>query len=75
MGGVWLTSLWCDLGNGKFDGANLVTGFENLNPANTLWTKQYTVWANVDTEEERYLNFEKWWGCFFMMNRMRFISS
>lgn len=61
-GGVWLTSLWSDLGNGKFDGASLVAGFEDLNPANTLWTKQYNVWANVDTEAERYLSFEKWWG-------------
>lgn len=68
-GGVWLTSLWCDLGNGKFDGTHLVTGFEDLNPANTLWTKQYNVYANVDTEEERFLNFEKWWGGFFKMNR------
>ncbi|MEZ4602872.1 MAG: DUF3141 domain-containing protein [Desulfobacterales bacterium] len=37
FGGVWLTSLWNDLGNGIFDGANLVAGFEDLNPANTLW--------------------------------------
>jgi tellurite resistance protein len=64
-----MTSLWSDLGNGKFDGANLVSGFEDLNPANTIWTKQYNVWANVDTEEDRYLNFEKWWGGFFKMNR------
>ncbi len=69
VGGVWLTSLWCDLGNGKFDGANLVAGFEDLNPANTLWQKQYHVWSHVDTEEQRYLDFEKWWGGFFKMNR------
>ncbi len=69
VGGVWLTSLWCDLGNGKFDGANLVAGFEDLNPANTLWQKQYNVWSQVDTEEQRYLDFEKWWGGFFKMNR------
>jgi tellurite resistance protein len=69
VGGVWLTSLFCDLGNGIFDGAHLVSNFEDLNPANTLWTKQYNVWANVDTEEERYLSFEKWWGGFFKMNR------
>ena len=68
-GGVWVTSLWSDLGNGTFDGANLVYGFEELNPAHTMWTKQYHVYANVDTEEERYLNFEKWWGGFFKMNR------
>ena len=69
VGGVWLTSLWCDLGNGKFDGANLVAGFEDLNPANTLWQKQYHVWSHVDTEDQRYLDFEKWWGGFFKMNR------
>lgn len=69
LGGTWLTSLWCDLGNGVFDGASLVSGFEDLNPANTLWTKQYNVYANVDTEEKRYLDFEKWWGGFFKMNR------
>ncbi len=68
-GGVWLTSLWCDLGEGKFDGANLVAGFEDLNPANTFWTKQYNLWRKVDTEEKRYLDFEKWWGGFFKMNR------
>jgi pimeloyl-ACP methyl ester carboxylesterase len=50
-GGVWLTSLWSDLGNGFFDGANLVAGFEDLNPANTWWKKQYNLYANVDTEE------------------------
>lgn len=68
-GGIWLTSLCCDLGNGRFDGAHLVAGFEELNPANTFWGKQYHVWANVDKEEERYLEFEKWWGGFFKMNR------
>lgn len=68
-GGNWLTSLWCDLGNGIFDGAHLVFNFENLNPANTYWSKQYHVYANVDTEEERFLGFEKWWGGFFKMNR------
>ncbi len=67
LGGIWLTSLLCDLGGGKFDGAYLVQNFENMNPANTLWTKQYNVWAGVDTEEKRYLNFERWWNGFFNM--------
>mgnify|MGYP001602429468 FL=1 len=62
LGGSWLTALISDLGNGKFDGAWLVTNFENMNPANTLWTKQYNVWSKVDTEASRYLGFEKWWG-------------
>ncbi len=67
-GGAWLTSLACDLGNGRFDGAHLVAGFEDLNPANTYWTKQYNLYANIDTEEQRYLDFEKWWGGFYLMN-------
>ncbi len=68
LGGVWINSLLSDLGNGYFDGANLVANFENLNPANTLWTKTYHVYANVDTEEKRFLDFEKWWGGFFLMS-------
>ena len=67
VGGVWLNSLLSDLGNGVFDGANLVSNFEGLNPSNTLWAKRYNVYSHVDTEEERYLAFEKWWGGFFMM--------
>ena len=67
MGGVWINSLLSDLGNGTFDGANLVANFENLNPANTLWAKNYHVYTNVDTEEKRFLDFEKWWGGFFLM--------
>lgn len=68
-GGAWLTSFWSDMGNGQFDGAHLVAGFEDLNPANTFWSKYYHLYANIDTEEKRYLNFEKWWGGFFKMNR------
>ena len=36
--------------------------FENQNPANTLWTKQYNLYSKVDTEAPRYLGFERWWG-------------
>lgn len=61
LGGSWLTALTSDLGCGKFDGSWLVANFENLNPANTLWTKQYNLWSKVDSEAPRYLGFEKWW--------------
>src|SRR5690625_7947662 len=46
----------------RFDGAWLVQNFENLNPANTLWNKQYHLYSNIDTEAPRYLGFEKYWG-------------
>jgi pimeloyl-ACP methyl ester carboxylesterase len=62
LGGSWLTALVSDLGHGQFDGAWLVQNFENLNPANTLWSKQYNLYANIDTEPSRYLGFERWWG-------------
>jgi hypothetical protein len=61
-GGSWMTALGGDLGNGKFDGGYLVENFENLNPANTLWAKHYDLWSKVDTEGERFIEFEKWWG-------------
>jgi hypothetical protein len=68
LGGSWLTALISDLGNGKFDGAWLVQNFENLNPSNTLWTKQYNVYSNVDSEGPRYLGFERWWGGHINLN-------
>jgi len=61
-GGSWITALTSDLGHGKFDGEHLVKNFENLNPANTHWTKSYDIWANVDKGAGRFLEFEKWWG-------------
>jgi pimeloyl-ACP methyl ester carboxylesterase len=68
LGGTWLSSFVSDLGAGKFDGAWLVQNFENLNPANTFWDKYYNVFANVDTETARFLEFERWWGGYFLMN-------
>ena len=69
LGGTWFASLAADLGNGKFDGANLVQNMENLNPANTFWDKYYHLFANVDTEGPRFLEFERWWGGYYLMNR------
>ncbi|MEY9534901.1 hypothetical protein ABIA19_004754 [Sinorhizobium fredii] len=75
LGGSWLTALTSDLGAGIFDGAWLVQNFENQNPANTLWSKQYNLYSNIDTEAERYLGFERWWGRHVTLNaeEMQFI--
>ena len=75
LGGSWLTALTGDLGAGKFDGAWLVQNFENQNPANTLWSKQYNLYSKIDTEAERYLGFERWWGGHVTLNaeEMQFI--
>src|SRR4051812_45514332 len=69
LGGGWAALLASDLGGGKFDGAYLVENFESLNPANTYFGKTYNLFAKIDTEPERYLEFERWWGGYFLMNR------
>ena len=68
LGGTWLSLLASDLGAGKFDGAHLVENFETLNPANTLWEKYYRLFDDVDDEAPRFLEFERWWGGFYLMN-------
>jgi hypothetical protein len=67
FGGTWLDRMMSDIGNGIYDAAWLVGNFDNLNPANTLWTKQYDVWKNPEQEKNRYLQFEKWWGDFVLL--------
>ncbi len=62
LGGTWLASFVADLGNGLFDGAHLVQNFETLDPANTYFDKYYRLFANIDTEPPRYLEFERWWA-------------
>lgn len=76
QGGTWAASLAGDLGNGKFDGAHLVNNFEKLDPGNTHLGKLYNLYAHVDTEKERFLEFERWWGGHFLLNKeeMEWIS-
>jgi hypothetical protein len=74
MGGSWMTHLLADLGDGKLDGAWLVQNFENLNPANTLWGKNYNVFANIDTERQRFLDFERWWTGYHFLSREEILA-
>ncbi|MGG5819454.1 DUF3141 domain-containing protein [Falsiroseomonas sp. HW251] len=76
LGGTWLTSLAGDLGSGIFDGASLVTNFEVMHPENHYWKKLYDVYAKVDTEAPRFLEFEKWWGSPVLLNagEMQYIT-
>jgi pimeloyl-ACP methyl ester carboxylesterase len=67
-GGVVPAILLSDLGHGLFDGSNLVSNFESLSPGNTWWKKYYNLYAQVDKEGPRFLEFERWWSGFFFMN-------
>ncbi|HLS17023.1 MAG TPA: DUF3141 domain-containing protein [Paenalcaligenes sp.] len=69
VGGSWPSSFVSDLQGGIFDGAYLVENFEQLDPANTYWKKLYNLYANADTETERFLQFERWWNGHFLLTR------
>jgi pimeloyl-ACP methyl ester carboxylesterase len=67
LGGSWMAAFASDVGAGRFDGAHLVKNFEAGNPANTYWSKDYNLYSKIDTEEARFLDFERWWGGHFRM--------
>ncbi len=69
LGGSWLSSFASDIGSGIFDGGYLVENFENLNPANSFWGKYYNLYSKIDTETERFLDFERWWGGYFLLTK------
>lgn len=68
MGGAWIPMLMSDMGNGTFDGAYLVQNFEMLNPGRTMFRKYTDLYRDIDHGAERFLEFETWWGGFFLMN-------
>ncbi len=74
VGGAWFVHFLADLGNGCFDGAWLVQNFEALNPAHSAWDKLYHVFANVDSERERFLEFERWWSGFYFLGREEIVA-
>lgn len=73
-GGTWLSALAADLGGGTFDGAHLVSNFESLDPANALVSKPYRLYADVDTEADRFLDFERWWSGYFLLSREEIVE-
>jgi pimeloyl-ACP methyl ester carboxylesterase len=68
VGGAMAVKLICDLGGGRFDGANLVFNFERMSPSNTWWSKYYDLWREIDTEVDRFVGFERWWSSFYYMS-------
>jgi len=69
LGGSWLAHLTSDLGDGRFDGAWLAQNFENLKPEKAIWEKYANLLTNIDTERERFLDFERWWNGFYTLSR------
>lgn len=67
LGGTWMTMFLSDLGGGIFDGAHLVQNFEMLNPARTLFRKYTDLFRDADKDDRTFLDFEKWWGGFFLL--------
>lgn len=67
-GGTWLSMLSADMGNGVFDGAWLVDNFEKMNPSRNYIGKYYDLYKNPLPNRQRFLDFERWWGGFFLMN-------
>ncbi|MDO5647041.1 DUF3141 domain-containing protein [Paracoccus sp. (in: a-proteobacteria)] len=67
LGGTWVPMFFSDLGGGIFDGAHLVQNFELLNPSRTLLRKYTDLFRNIDAGDDAFLEFEKWWGGFFLL--------
>ncbi len=74
LGGVWLAHLAADLGDGRFDGAWLAQNFENLKPEKAIWEKYAGLFGKIDTERERFLEFERWWNGFYFMSREEIVA-
>jgi len=73
FGGAWPAHLIADLGNGRFDGAWLIQNFEGLRPE-AVWEKYANLFSHVDSERERFLAFERWWGSFYFLSREEILA-
>jgi hypothetical protein len=74
LGGVWLAHFVSDLGNGRFDGAWLAQNFENLKPEKAIWEKYAGLFNKIDSERERFLDFERWWNGFYTLGREEIVA-
>lgn len=73
-GGSWLPHFLGDLNQGRFDGAWLVQNFEALKPGNAIWDKYAKLFSEIDTEEERFLEFERWWNGFYRLSTEEIVA-
>jgi len=73
-GGVWAAKMISDLGDGRFDGAWLAQNFERLQPEKSLWEKHAHLFSHVDSERDRFLEFERWWIGFYTLGREEIVA-
>jgi hypothetical protein len=73
FGGAWPAHFVADLGDGRFDGAWLVQNFEALKPE-AVWEKYANLLLHIDSERERFLAFERWWGSFYFLSREEILA-
>ena len=73
-GGAWAAHLAADLGDGRFDGAWLAQNFERLQPEKAIWEKYANLLSNVDSEADRFLDFERWWNGFYALSREEILA-
>ncbi len=74
LGGAWLAHFISDLGDGRFDGAWLAQNFEGLKPEKAVWEKYANLFAKVDSERDRFLEFERWWNGFYTLSREEILA-
>src|SRR5262245_3270017 len=74
LGGSWLTNFVGDLGDGRFDGAWLIQNFETLKPEAAIWNKYSDFFLDIDREEERFLEFERWWNAWYSFSREEMVE-
>ena len=73
-GGVWPAHLIADLGDGRFDGAWLAQNFERLQPEKAIWEKYAGLFDRIDTERDRFLDFERWWTGYYKLSREEILA-
>ena len=74
VGGVWLNHFLSDLNLDRFDGAWLVQNFEHLKPGNAFWDKYANLFTRIDAEQDRFLEFERWWSGFYRLSGEEIVS-
>jgi len=48
--------------------------FETLKPEKAVWEKYARLFADVDGERERFLEFERWWNGFYFLSREEILA-